>query len=146
MPFTYSGNSIDETVGIVGATLTQEYCSNFSVDEGSEICTRYVCSELAGGSILDSNLAETSGVAGIDRSKIGSLSLVNAVTSSAITSPKLSWTTKAGSSFGESYGSSAYELNAATLNSENGTLVVAGYSSYQFSIALLSENEGTQVN
>jgi hypothetical protein len=82
MPFTYSGNSIDEIVGIVGATLTQEYFSSFS-DEFSEICTRL--------NLFAENWHEFHSwiqilprrlLSGIDRSKIGSLSLVNAVTSS----------------------------------------------------------------
>jgi hypothetical protein len=121
-PFTYNGNSIIETVGIVGATSTQDYCSSFTVTEGSQSCTRYACSELAGDSILDANLAETSGVAGIDRSKISSLSLVNAATLAAITSPNLSWTAKFGTSFINDYGTSEYGANAAVLSSEFTTI------------------------
>jgi hypothetical protein len=115
-PFTYNGYSIDQKVGIVSAQTTQSYGSGFSVTGGSSACMRYVSSEIAGDSILDLKVAETSGVVGIDRSRIGSLSLINADTKIAITNPDLLWTATLDSSFIVDNYPLSYDSRAATIS------------------------------
>jgi hypothetical protein len=122
-PFTYDGNSIDQTAGIVSPASEQTYC-NFVVKEGSSECSRYVCSSVAGGSILDANIKLPSDARGIDRSSIGSLSLEVAATDVPITDLNLSWTAKVGSSYIVAYGSAAYVSKAATVNTSFGAISV----------------------
>jgi hypothetical protein len=114
IPFAYSGDSIDMTVGILSAQTTQLYGSSFSVSGESSGCTRYVSSEVDGSSILAENIVVASGVVGIDRSKIGSLVLQDHATSIAITNANILWTTKPDSKFLPD--NNQYVTRAAALN------------------------------
>lgn len=146
-PFEYDGISIDETAGILLATSTQTYCSGFEVSSGSTICTRYVCSEIAGGSIVAAGIATSAGVTDVGK-KIGSLSLSNDATSAAIISTSVKWTTNLDTSLISNYRlnsvSSDHEVNVAKLNSDFTDIVkpsgdnLVGYTGSSFTFSPLS--------